>query len=52
VSLTQRGVARSVVFATPRAVAAADTAVLYMAAGDAPRVKDELLAGGCAAIRR
>jgi len=58
VSLTQRGVSRSVVFATPRAaeneapsgwaraVAAADTAVLYMASGDAQRVRAELLAAG------
>jgi uroporphyrin-III C-methyltransferase len=58
VSLTQRGVARSVVFATPRAaegarasnwaaaVAAADTAVLYMAAGDARSVLDALLEAG------
>ena len=55
ISLTQRGVSRSVVFATPRAaadaapsnwaqaVAAADTAVLYMAGRDAVLVKDELL---------
>ena len=58
VSLTQRGVSRSVVFATPRAaegarpsnwaaaVAAADTAVLYMAAGEARSVLDALLAAG------
>ena len=58
VSLTQRGVARSVVFATPRvaqdaapsgwaeAVAAADTAVLYMAAGDAEKVVEELVRRG------
>jgi uroporphyrin-III C-methyltransferase len=58
VSLTQRGLARSVLFATPRAaqgaapsswaraVAAADTAVLYMASGDAAHVKDELLHAG------
>jgi len=63
VSLTQRGVARSVVFATPRAapdeapsnwaaaVAAADTAVLYMAAGLAPQVKAELLAAGVSAAK-
>ena len=49
VSLTRRGVSRSVVFATPRvgagedaadwakSVVAADTAVLYMAAGKAPK---------------
>ena len=60
VSLTQRLVARSVVFATPRtardaeasgwekAVAAADTAVLYMAAGDAEYVKRSLIAAGVA----
>jgi uroporphyrin-III C-methyltransferase len=58
VSLTQRLLARSVVFATPRtadgaapsgwekAVAAADTAVLYMAAGEARSVKDALLRAG------
>ena len=58
VSLTQRLLARSVVFATPRtapggkpsgwekAVAAADTAVLYMAAGEAQTVRDALLAAG------
>lgn len=60
VSLTQRLLARSVVFATPRtaasatpsgwekAVAAADTAALYMAAGDAEAVKDALLGAGLA----
>jgi uroporphyrin-III C-methyltransferase len=58
VSLTQRLVSRSVVFATPRtaegaepsgwekAVAAADTAVLYMGAGEAEAVKTALLAQG------
>lgn len=58
VSLTRRGVARSVVFATSRAgegeapsrwaeaVRAADGAVLYMAAGEAERVQRELLAVG------
>lgn len=58
VSLTGRGVARSVVFATPRvaagalpsgwekAVAAADTAVLYMAATDASSVKEALIKAG------
>jgi uroporphyrin-III C-methyltransferase len=58
VSLTQRGVSRSVVFATPRAAAdaapsgwaraaaAADTAVLYMAAGDALEVREKLLIEG------
>ena len=55
ISLTRRGVARTVVFATPRAakdappsgwakaVAAADTAVLYMAIRDAEPVMQELL---------
>jgi uroporphyrin-III C-methyltransferase len=50
VSLTRRGVSRSVTFATPRvgegedtsdwapSVASADTAVLYMAAGQAPEI--------------
>jgi uroporphyrin-III C-methyltransferase len=58
VSLTRRGVSRSVVFATTRAaegaapsrwaeaVAAADTAVLYMAARDAGVVRDALLQRG------
>jgi uroporphyrin-III C-methyltransferase len=58
ISLTQRLVARSVVFATPRtaegarpsgwekAIASADTAVLYMAAGEAQEVKDALIAAG------
>ena len=58
VSLTRRGVARSVVFATPRvgegerasgwarAAAAADTAVLYMAAAKAPEIKEDLLKEG------
>lgn len=58
VSLTQRGLARSVVFATARvapgeadsgwaaSVAAADTAVLYMGAGQAERVAAELIAHG------
>jgi len=57
-SLTQRGVARSVVFATPRVgrgeqandwmrgVLAADTAVLYMAAGEAAAIAADLLAAG------
>jgi uroporphyrin-III C-methyltransferase len=60
VSLTRRLLARTVVFATPRtatdaepsgwekAVAAADTAALYMAAGDAEQVKQALLAAGMA----
>jgi len=58
ISLTQRGVSRTVVFATPRvadgarasgwekAVAAADTAVLYMASSDAAGVKQALLKAG------
>lgn len=58
VSLTRRGVARSVAFLTPRvgrgekqcgwlAVAlAADTAALYMAAGAAPQIAAALLDGG------
>ena len=61
VSLTRRGVSRSVVFATPRAAedeapsqwaraaATADTAVLYMAAGKAGEVRDALLAEGMGA---
>lgn len=59
-SLTRRGVARSVVFATPRvgegerasdwarAVAHADTVALYMASHDAAAVRDQLLAAGMA----
>ena len=59
-SLTRRGVARSVVFATPRvgegerasdwtrAVAHADTAALYMASHGAAAVRDQLLAAGMA----
>ncbi len=58
VSLTRRGAARGVIFATPRAgdgeapsqwaesVRAADSAVLYMAAGEAERVRCELIAAG------
>jgi len=58
VSLTRRGMSRSVVFVTPRvaegarpsgwekAVVAADTAVLYMAASDAQGVKEALLRAG------
>jgi uroporphyrin-III C-methyltransferase len=61
ISLTRRGIARSVVFATPRAakdavpsgwakaVAAADTAVLYMAIRDAQHVMQELLRHGLSA---
>jgi uroporphyrin-III C-methyltransferase len=60
VSLTQRGAARSVAFVTPRVgegeapsqwartVAAADTAVIYMGAGDAARVRSALLDAGVA----
>ena len=56
VSLTRRGVSRAVSFATPRvavgeaagewaeSVAAADTAILYMAIGEAEVVQKELLA--------
>ncbi len=62
-ALTRRAVARSVVFATPReaqgsrqnawakAAAAADTAVLYMAAGAAQAVSDALIANGVPASR-
>ena len=58
VSLTRRGLSRSVLFATPRAApeerpstwaqaaAASDTVVLYMAAGDAQAVRDALLGAG------
>jgi uroporphyrin-III C-methyltransferase len=58
VSLTRRGMSRSVVFATPRvgdgedpaewirSAAAADTAALYMAAGQAPAIAASLIAGG------
>jgi uroporphyrin-III C-methyltransferase len=58
VSLTRRGMSRHVVFATPRAaegergndwaaaVLAADTAVLYMAAGLAQTISSELIARG------
>jgi uroporphyrin-III C-methyltransferase len=61
VSLTRRGVARSVAFATPRvgegerasdwarAAANADTAALYMASHEAVAVRDALLAAGVAA---
>lgn len=57
-SLTRRGLARSVIFATPRTadgergsdwargVAQADTAVLYMASREAAAVRDALLAAG------
>lgn len=60
VSLTRRGVSRSLVFATPRvgagerpsqwakAVAGADTSALYMASHDAAGVRDALLAAGMA----
>lgn len=58
VSLTQRGVARSVAFVTPRvgageaasawagAAVAADTAVIYMGAGQAEAIAAALLAAG------
>jgi uroporphyrin-III C-methyltransferase len=58
VSLTQRGVARSVAFVTPRvgegegpsgwvdSVVAADTAVIYMGAGQAQFISRTLLAAG------
>jgi uroporphyrin-III C-methyltransferase len=58
VSLTQRGVARSVTFVTPRvgegeapsgwveSVAAADTAVIYMGAGQARSISEVLIAAG------
>ena len=58
VSLTRRGMSRSVVFVTPRvgdgedpadwirSAAAADTAALYMAAGQAPAIAASLIAGG------
>jgi uroporphyrin-III C-methyltransferase len=61
ISLTQRGLARSVVFLTPRvgegeqpnewvrAALAADTAVIYMGAGLAGRIADALLSHGMAA---
>jgi uroporphyrin-III C-methyltransferase len=63
ISLTRRGVARSVVFATPRvgegerasawarAVVQADTAALYMASHEAAAVRDALLAAGLPADR-
>jgi uroporphyrin-III C-methyltransferase len=63
VSLTQRGVSRSVVFATPRAgegedrsgwsraAAAADTAVLYMAAGQAEEIARTLIAAGLSPLK-
>lgn len=58
VSLTRRGVARTVAFATPRvgreeeasdwlaAAAAADTAVLYMASGQASNIAQDLITAG------
>lgn len=58
VSLTQRGLSRNVVFVTPRAgagesshdwaasVLAADTAVIYMGAGQAQWIADTLIARG------
>ena len=58
VSLTERGVARSVAFVTPRvgegappsswlaAACAADTVAIYMGAGDAPAITEALIAAG------
>ena len=58
ISLTRRGVARSVSFATPRigpnelesdwlaSAAAADSTVLYMAAGQAPQIAAALIGAG------
>ena len=58
VSLTQRGVARSVAFVTPRvgegaapsswldAARAADTVAIYMGAGDAPAIAQALMGAG------
>jgi uroporphyrin-III C-methyltransferase len=60
ISLTQRGVARSVAFVTPRVgegeapsawantVAAADTAVIYMGVGQAAEIEAALIAHGVA----
>jgi uroporphyrin-III C-methyltransferase len=61
-SLTRRGVARTVVFATPRAapgeapnewirsVLAADTAAIYMGAGDAVMICEQLIKTGKPAV--
>jgi uroporphyrin-III C-methyltransferase len=61
ISLTRRGVARTVSFSTPRigpdegesdwlsAAVTADSTVLYMAAGQAPAIAARLIAGGRAA---
>jgi uroporphyrin-III C-methyltransferase len=58
ISLTQRGVARSVVFVTPRvgaglaasswaaSVAAADTAIIYMGSSQAPEISAVLIGSG------
>ena len=58
ISLTQRGVARSVTFATPRigphemasdwltAAVSADSTILYMAAGQAPQIAAALIGAG------
>ena len=63
VSLTRRGVSRNVCFVTPRvgkeeavsnwaaAVLAADTAVIYMGAGDAQSIADVLICRGLAPDR-
>ena len=62
VSLTQRGVARSVTFVTPRigegerasgwvaAVLASDTAAIYMGAGEAAAISSALIAAGKSAL--
>ncbi len=62
-SLTQRGRARSVAFVTPRvgegedpsrwvaAIAAADTAAIYMGSGQADAIADALIAAGMAPTR-
>jgi uroporphyrin-III C-methyltransferase len=61
ISLTQRGVSRSVAFATPRvgegeresawvaSIAAADSGAIYMGVGEAERVSAELIRAGKAA---
>jgi uroporphyrin-III C-methyltransferase len=64
ISLTQRGVSRSVAFVTPRvgdsegtadwarSVCSSDSAVLYMAAGQAQQVAAELISTAYPALRR
>src|SRR5207248_2623983 len=61
-SLTQRGVVRSVTFATPRvgegegannwsnSIAAADAGAIYMGAGQATSIARELVAAGMSAL--